>query len=162
YSGHGTRCIVTDGQRRISREALLPKDKIVGPERRFLFDWELNQLIAKIASRTSRATVILDCCSSGGATRGAPDAADKERFWPTFDDVQGDVGGAIGIAAALGRVERCQVIAACREDERAKESVSSEGLVQGELTRALVAQLATIPTAELMELHWGQIWRALE
>src|SRR5262245_19472007 len=36
YSGHGTQCILagSDGKR-FSREALLPKDKVRGPERRF-------------------------------------------------------------------------------------------------------------------------------
>ncbi len=71
YSGHGTQCIVADSSgRRFSREALLPKDKVRGIERRFLFDWELNALIARIAARTPAVTVVLDCCSSAGATRG--------------------------------------------------------------------------------------------
>ena len=53
YSGHGTQCIVAESTgRRFSREALLPKDKVRGIQRRFLFDWELNALIARIAERT--------------------------------------------------------------------------------------------------------------
>ena len=86
YSGHGTQCIVSDGgRRRFAREALLPKDKKRGLEYRLLFDWELNTLIARIAARTSAVTVVLDCCNSGGATRGfdAAETKGQDRFWPT-------------------------------------------------------------------------------
>src|SRR5687768_7194853 len=50
YSGHGTQAMVAEGERRFSREALLPKDKKRGAEYRLLFDWELNALIARIAA----------------------------------------------------------------------------------------------------------------
>src|SRR5690349_14498780 len=43
YSGHGTRLVLEDAEgRRFPREALLPKDKVRGPDTRFLPDWELN------------------------------------------------------------------------------------------------------------------------
>ena len=88
YSGHGTQCRARrrDDGRRFSREALLPKDKKRGAEYRLLFDWELNALIARIAARARPVTVVLDCCSSAGATRGfAPDGSRQDRFWPTPD-----------------------------------------------------------------------------
>ncbi len=170
YSGHGTQCIVKDSSgRRFSREALLPKDRIRGIEHRFLFDWELNALIARIAERTPAVTVVLDCCSSAGATRDAFNAANtQDRFLPTpceyhlgTDEVE--PGDAIrGVTGAVGRVARCQVVAACRDDERARESLGEGGRAHGELTRALVRQFAALSPSELSDLRWGRVWRAVE
>ena len=170
YSGHGTQCIVSDGGgRRFAREALLPKDKKRGPEYRLLFDWELNTLIARIAARTSAITVVLDCCNSGGATRGLDEADAKGlyRFWPTPEmalpgGADLSAGSVRGIASALGSLQRCQVIAACRDDERARESAGAGGRSNGELTRALIAHLSAVSATELQNLRWGRIWRGVE
>ena len=170
YSGHGTQCIVADSSgRRFSREALLPKDKVRGIERRFLFDWELNALIARIAARTQAVTVVLDCCSSAGVTRGDLDAPDaQDRFFATTDEYQlgpceaGPGDGVRGVSVAAGRVSRCQVVAACRDDERARESTGDGDRAHGELTRTLVKQLAAVPPADLSELRWGRVWRTVE
>jgi hypothetical protein len=169
YSGHGTQCIVSDGgRRRFAREALLPKDKKRGVENRLLFDWELNTLIARIAARTSAVTVVLDCCNSGGATRGL-DAETKgvDRFWPTPEialaaGTDPAAGSVRGIASGLGSLQRCQVIAACRDDQRARESGGEAGIPNGELTRALVTQLSAVPVTEMQDLRWGRIWRGVE
>ena len=170
YSGHGTQCIVSDGgRRRFAREALLPKDKKHGLEYRLLFDWEFNTLIARIAARTSAVTVVLDCCNSGGATRGfdAAETKGQDRFWPTPEVTLAagadlSAGSVRGIASALGSLQRCQVIAACRDDERARESAGEGGVSNGELTRALVARLSAVPGTELQNLRWGRIWRGVE
>ena len=153
YSGHGTQCIVSDGEgRRFAREALLPKDKKRGLENRLLFDWELNTLIARIATRTSAVTVVLDCCNSGGATRefDESEATGLDRFWPTPEITLAagtdlSAGSVRGIASGLGSLQRCQVIAACRDDQRARESDGEAGISNGELTRALVTQLSAVP-----------------
>jgi Caspase domain len=170
YSGHGTQTVVAAGDsRRFSSEALLPKDKKHGAEYRLLFDWELNALAARIAARTPLVTVVLDCCSSAGATRGAggPTGA-QDRFWPTPEVYPLPVGEAPpnqsirGVAAELSAVQRCQVVAACRDDQRARESTAEGGLANGELTRALVTRLAEVPDEELMDLRWGRIWRDVD
>jgi Caspase domain len=167
YSGHGTQCLVEGGdKRRFSREALLPKDKKSGAEYRLLFDWELNALIARIASRTPAVTMILDCCCSAGATRDVGSTGD--RFFPTDVTYELPTGTATlvdpirGVAAGLGSIERCQVVAACRDVERARESVGEGKLAYGELTRALAAGLMAVPDGELSELRWGRIWRDVE
>ena len=170
YSGHGTQCLVSDRNgRRFSREALLPKDKKSGAEYRLLFDWELNALIARIASRTPAVTVILDCCCAAGATRGiASRVSANDRFWPSPDVYElsaGEASGAgpvRGVAAALGALQQCQVVSACRDDQRARESVGDGTRAHGELTRALVARLDAVPDCELADLRWGRIWRAVE
>jgi hypothetical protein len=170
YSGHGTQCIVSDGGgQRFAREALLPKDKKRGPEYRLLFDWELNTMIARIAARTSAVTVVLDCCNSGGATRdfNAAETKGEDRFWRTPEialaaGVGLSAGSVRGVASAVGSLQRCQVIAACRDDERARESAGVGGLSNGELTRALIARLSAVPAAELQDLRWGHLWRGVE
>ena len=170
YSGHGTQCIVSDSERRrFAREALLPKDKKNGPEYRLLFDWELNTLIARIAARASAVTVVLDCCNSGGATRdfNAAETRGQDRFWPIPEialaaGADRSAGSVRGVASALGSLQRCQVIAACRDDERARESAGEEGLSNGELTRALIARLSAVPATELHDLRWGHVWRGVE
>jgi hypothetical protein len=170
YSGHGTQCLVDGGDgRRFSREALLPKDKKCGAEYRLLFDWELNTLIARIASRTPAVTVILDCCCSAGATRSIDsDTSTADRFWPHSEIYELAAGEASptepirGVATALGALQRCQVVSACRDDQRARESIGDGERANGELTRALVTQLMAVPDSELRDLRWGRIWRAIE
>jgi hypothetical protein len=169
YSGHGTQCVVTgnDG-RRFSREALLPKDKKRGAEYRLLFDWELNTLLARIAARAP-TTVILDCCCAAGATRDiGSDASVADRFWPTpeIDEPAARPPASAptirGVAATLATLARCYVVSACRDDQRARESVRAGQLAHGELTRALVTRLMAVPTAELADLRWGRIWHSVE
>ena len=122
YSGHGTQTIVAgrDGAR-FSREALLPKDKVVGPQRRYLFDWQINQLIGAIAARVARVTVILDCCASAGVTRDTSGgiANTRDRFYPSDgvyqlreEDGWGD-SRVRGIISNVGVVPDVQLIAAC-------------------------------------------------
>lgn len=169
YSGHGTQCVVVDPKgRRYTREALLPKDKVQGVERRFLIDWELNCLLARIAQRTRTVTMVLDCCSSSGATRAVDNIEGaQDRFQTTPQEFSLPLDGTPltdadwGLTAAI-RDNRCQLIAACRDDERAREAPDESGLTHGELTRALVAKLNSLDAAELPHLRWGRIWRAID
>ncbi len=167
YSGHGTQATLDDGRgRRFTREALVPIDEIEGG---LLFDWELNHLVAAIAARTHAVTVVLDACSSAGITRGdRTPAAARHRFKRTervhtlASSQVVQPGLARGVGTALGSVQRCQVIAACRDDQRAQESPGDDGRSHGELTRALLRHLAAVGDHDLLSLHWGRIWRAVE
>jgi hypothetical protein len=170
YSGHGTQLRIRSSSGALFfREALLPKDHLRSGKRQYLFDWELNQLLAQIGSRTSCVSVVLDCCCSSGATRGSLTAnrGAQSRFHPspelvlTADALAGVAGSSRGIkyAAAASR-SAIHVVAACQDDERAYEaSMSVDGPRHGELTRAIVAQLDEIPNDELLDLRWGRIWR---
>ena len=174
YSGHGTQIRVTapDGSS-VVREALLPFDHVVYDERRYLFDWELNNLLGRIAQRTQSITCILDCCCSAGATRSMIDAdparGSLARFWPSREPYVSSAAelrearlGPRGVARGLASgVETCQVIAACLDDERARESTREGTLAHGELTRAFSEQLASVSDDELADLRWGRIWRAI-
>ena len=170
YSGHGTQCIVAESSgRRFCARPCFPRTRSGGFQRRFLFDWELNALIARIAGRTPAVTVVLDCCSSAGATRGIfEEEGAQDRFLPTPEeyrlqpDEPGPADAVRGMAVAVGRVASCHLVAACRDDERARESLGEGDQANGELTRALVRQLEALPTADLADLRWGRIWRAVE
>jgi hypothetical protein len=53
------------------------------------------------------------------------------------------------------------LVAACQDDERARESRQDGGLAYGELTRALLRQFTAFQPVELSDLRWGRIWRAV-
>lgn len=173
YSGHGTQVKTKMPSGEVfTREALMPTDFIVRLKgRRYVYDWEFNDVLARIARRTSSVAVVLDACFGGGATRDAFDPPDgKARFWPTEEEVElpADVsppprGSLRGMADAIpGTVSSCVVAAACLDDERAREGVRPGGQMHGELTRALLRQFAAIPDdRELAELRWGRIWRSV-
>lgn len=168
YSGHGTQLTLWDAEgHRFPREALLPKDKVRGLETLFLPDWELNAAMARICSRCHSMTVILDCCSSAGATREIGLDTGTPRFWPTPDNLTAEKvswadSGACGVAENLLKFsDKCQVIAACQANEKAKED-TGDGKTMGHLTRALCKHLLAIDKSELPELRWGRIWRQVE
>jgi hypothetical protein len=167
YSGHGTQLTLRDAEgHRFPREALLPKDKVRGPETLFLPDWELNAALARICSRCHSITVILDCCSSAGATRELGFDTGTPRFWPTPDNLAAEgvarASGTRGVAENLLEFSsKCQVIAACQANEKAKEN-GEDGKIMGHLTRVLCTHLLAIDKSELPELRWGRIWRQVE
>lgn len=177
YSGHGTQLEIAspDGGHFV-REALVPSDdKVLDPEqggwkRQYLFDWELNEIFRLIAARTSQITVILDCCNSAGATRSLAEPGARDRFAPSeaivrLREVDASALQRSGRSIASGlaaSIESCMVVAACRDDERARESLSGSETAHGELTRALLAHFEGIEDAELAELRWSRIWRSVE
>lgn len=61
FAGHGHE-LPWEGTS-IKHEALVPSDV------KFIYDVELNALIAKITERTEDVTIILDCCNSAGVYR---------------------------------------------------------------------------------------------
>lgn len=169
FSGHGTQLVLEDAEgRRFPREALLPKDKVHGLETRFLADWELNAAIGRIGARCLSATVVLDCCSSAGATRSLSFDTGTVRFWPTTT-VQRSPRAAADVTATargvadglLARVDNCQVIAACQADEKAKEA-ELDGRMMGHLSRSLWERLQLVDADDLAALRWGEIWRQVE
>jgi hypothetical protein len=169
YSGHGTQLVLEDAEgRRFPREALLPKDKVQGPEARFLPDWELNAAMAGIGARCLSATVVLDCCSSAGATRSLSFNTGTLRFWPTTGIQRLPRAGTEvaettrGVAdGLLARVDNCQIVAACQADEKAKEA-DLDGRTMGHLSRSLWERLLAVGADDLSRLRWGEIWRSVE
>ena len=144
YAGHGTQLLLEDDDgHRFPREALLPKDEVHGPMTRYLPDWQLNAAMARIGARCRSATVVLDCCSSAGATRSLSFDTGNLRFWPT-PEIQRLPRGEAGVVETvrgvadglLARVDNCHVVAACQADEKAKEA-DLDGRTRGHLSRSL-------------------------
>jgi hypothetical protein len=169
YSGHGTQLVLEDDEgRRFPREGLLPKDKVRGPDTVVLADWEVNAALARIGARCLSATVILDCCSSAGSTRSVSLDAGTTRFWPT-SGIRRAPGASARIEATprgvaeglVARLDNCQVVAACRANEKAKEA-NLDGRTMGHLTRSLCEELQAVDPEKLSRLPWGRIWRQVE
>lgn len=169
YSGHGTQLVLEDAEgRRFPREGLLPKDKVRGPDTAVLADWEVNAALASIGARCLSATVVLDCCSSAGATRSLSPDAGTTRFWPTTGVRSAPQAGTSSEATPRGvaegivnQTDNCQVVAACRANEKAKEA-DLDGQTMGHLTRSLCERLQAVDPGELPRLQWGRIWRQVE
>jgi hypothetical protein len=181
YSGHGAQRFASSGKDgvRTWREALVPTDNITKDEKeRFLFDWELAALLARICKRTPAVTVVLDCCNSAGATRALPHTGTKKttqlrknpvarflpppvpakKIEPPRDVAPLDDTSARGFLAGAAHA---MVIAACLDTEIACESGETSER-HGELTRAFLEHLESLPPAtQLSELRWGQIWPSL-
>lgn len=167
YSGHGTQvpCRGADGVE-FTREALLPVDhRTVAP--RYVFDWELNALVARIAAVTPAVTCILDCCCSAGVSREGPRDSDaQDRFFPVTavytvpagTDIPERERGRGVIAGLSGGAGSAVIVAACLGDEKARESTDG-GVRHGELTRALVRALGEFADDGLRDLRWVQLWR---
>ena len=139
FSGHGGRAktifaeIKGDGE---IDEGLVPTD-IGNSDGQYLRDLELAHLLKNLVSKELDVTLILDCCHSGGATRGEaevrgmtvvdnkpPQAAFKSvanlealrRTWESLNS-----GGTRGLKAGGLTAKDYVLLAACRQDELAFE-----------------------------------------
>ncbi len=172
YAGHGTQLAVTGSNGgTFFREALVPRDFVVDiVTRQYLPDWEVNGFLSAIVAKTSSVTFILDCCCSAGATRDLPGKnKSRSRFLeldastkPQLDSAPSSPVGQRGLMSGLaGSVARCQVVAACLDDERAQETMDQNGLAHGVLSMVLAKHLNALPKEAIGDLRWGQIWPAI-
>ncbi|WP_404790161.1 caspase family protein [Altericista sp. CCNU0014] len=136
YSGHGGRAktVFTEikGEEGID-EGLVPTD-IGNTEGQYLRDLDLAQLLKELVAKDLTVTAILDCCHSGGATRGdveirgmnviddKPLLPGQENIVP-LESLQTFIGvGTRGLKeGGLPSSEDCVVVAACRQNEYAYE-----------------------------------------
>jgi hypothetical protein len=170
YSGHGKRVVVVglDGPT-FQREALVPVDfeATSGPDA-FLYDFELNRLLAAIAQRTSSVVVMLDCCHAAGATRGGAvrsfdrGARDREPIADPARARSATRGPAAGDRAGDGAASAttCQVVSASLANELSVEQ-DHDGVRNGVFTSAFVAVLRDAG-ADLRLLTWDRIWHAMQ
>ena len=140
YSGHGGRAktVFPDikGSSEID-EGLVPTD-IGTSEGQYLRDLELAQLLKELADKKLVVTLVLDCCHSGGATRGEAEVRgmnveDNKPLQASFKPVaEPDVlaalwqsltgGGTRGLkAGGLPESNDYVLLAACRQNEFAFE-----------------------------------------
>lgn len=165
YSGHGKRVLVT-GQDGVTfhREAIVPVDFEATPGREaFLFDFELNGLLAAIARRTSSVAVMLDCCHAAGATRdgAAVRSFDREQDRIPIADPARALGATRGseLDDGTGTVSTCQVVSACLANELSLETELNE-VRNGVFTSAFVAAVRGA-AGDLRTLTWDRIWHAM-
>jgi hypothetical protein len=136
YSGHGGRAktVFTEikGEEGID-EGLVPTD-IGDTEGQYLRDLDLAQLLKELVARDLTVTAILDCCHSGGATRGdveirGMNVVDNKPLLPSQENIVPleslqtfrDVGTRGLKEGGLPSSEDCVVVAACRQNEYAYE-----------------------------------------
>jgi Caspase domain len=139
YSGHGGRAKteypkIKGGENAID-EGLVPAD--IG-ESQYLRDIELGKLLKEMVKKGLTTTVILDCCHSGGATRGDADVrgiegvdktprpmkslvASEEELAETWEELT--AGGTRGLEPGrlLPDSKDYVLLAACRPNELAYE-----------------------------------------
>ncbi|RCJ28030.1 hypothetical protein A6770_24390 [Nostoc minutum NIES-26] len=139
YSGHGGRAkTVFPDIKGIGEidEGLVPTD-IGTSEGQYLRDLELAQLLKELVDKKLTVTLVLDCCHSGGATRGDAEirgmnVEDDKPLLSTFEPVaplevlaatwQSLGGGTRGLKASGVPESRDYVLlAACRQNEYAYE-----------------------------------------
>jgi len=139
YSGHGGRAKTTHarikGGENAIDEGLVPAD--IG-ESDYLRDIELGNLLKEMVKKGLTTTVILDCCHSGGATRGDADVrgiegvdetprpmkslvASEEELAETWQELT--AGGTRGLEPGrlLPDSKDYVLLAACRPNELAYE-----------------------------------------
>lgn len=169
YAGHGAGLTVKHNDVLAAREALLPVDAgrdENGSPKNYLFDTEVNALLQRIAGRTKKVTVILDCCHSAGAARELDEQGGAHRSVVFAEPVELanlnlDAFTGDAVASLGGSVADCQIVAACLADEVAAECPTADGKMHGLLTQKLVSILGDIDNADLPMLRWGRIWRQL-
>ena len=180
YSGHGAQVRTQAADLAVAREALVPVDMGM-PDGGYLYDYEINSLLARIAARAADLTLVLDCCHSGSVTR-ADDSKEQEhvRFYPSerievlqqasaapaFPSLTRDSGGlaATGATAQGAGDAAWMVVAACRANELAREvpmSPAAPGRFQGALTHVFMEILRNVEARRLPDLRWGELWPAL-
>jgi Caspase domain len=168
YSGHGSQVMTKLNRRWIAREALVPMDYWNGDEpqrHRLLYDFELNDLLARIAKRAGDLTVVLDCCHSASATRGE----EQDRFME-IREVQdlssqappgGEEASTRDASSLVPAAAVHMLVAACKASERAYEVEPDDSKPQqGAFSRALV-QILEATKKPLADLRWWDIWSLL-
>jgi pimeloyl-ACP methyl ester carboxylesterase len=114
-----------------------------------LADKELRALIARLAARNPHILIVLDCCHSGSGTREVADGLQggKIRRAPTRREPR-TLATILPIARNSQAEGRHILLAACREDEEAKETIGDgrpRGVFSWVLTQTL-ARLGRSPT----------------
>ncbi|WP_431042056.1 caspase family protein [Streptomyces sp. P1-3] len=151
FSGHGAQAPTDDPREATGMsQALVCHDSLTPGGQPLLADTELGGLLDGIADRGAHVVAVLDCCYSGGATRGDDDGlVPRGTAWQPWWRTPGGRG-----AAGPGPYRpRHVLLAASRVDEEAREG-KLDGLPRGLFSHALLHALGTTgPLAAYGELH---------
>ncbi|KAF8188777.1 caspase domain-containing protein, partial [Mycena galopus ATCC 62051] len=174
YAGHGSRTIApdswpsTDGK----IETMVPHDERAKNARGEIIhgipDRTISVLLSNLATaKGNNITVILDCCHSGGVTRGSSPSVLGSRYVETFLPIPENLdatlwgGRSANVSLPPGITHKSMhshvLLAACRQQQRAQECISEAGQPCGFFTNSLIKQLRSIGPnrityAELLDL----------
>lgn len=169
FCGHGSQATAAPGSAepdRLDETIVLADSRLPGGWD--LTDDELAGLLAGIRAR--HLLVVLDCCHSGTATRG--EGAPRERRVPRDERDRPPESYLPGPPAGPGEAVRGQapaapagpaaqvLLAACRQDETAKE-IPDGGADRGAFTAALTGALRTAGAITYREVHRAATARVL-
>jgi hypothetical protein len=162
YSGHGGRATTIYPELKgadQNDEGIVPMD--IGAGGRYLLDVELATLLKRMTDKGSIVTLIMDCCHSGGATRG--DAAirsgeETDKTPPNQESLVAPLEelianwktlteGVDSDIAWIPPIKNYLLLAACRPNEYAYEYAFDGKERHGALTYWLIQTLATSSTA---------------
>ena len=169
YSGHGDQVQLAAGG--VWHEAIVPHN---GARIQYLYDVELNPLIAAIAARTADVTVILDSCHSAGAMKaiitGRPGGAVRLLQAPAgqppdatpVDPLLAGQGADEGSARMLHAVDPAYfALAACQAEETAHEGNYDGVRPHGNLTQSLLRLLGPLSAEQRAQVRWADLWSPL-
>jgi hypothetical protein len=162
YSGHGGRATTIYPELKgadQNDEGIVPMD--IGAGGRYLLDVELATLLKRMTDKGSIVTLIMDCCHSGGVTRG--DAAirsgeETDKTPPNQESLVAPLEelianwktlteGVDSDIAWIPPIKNYLLLAACRPNEYAYEYAFDGKERHGALTYWLIQTLATSSTA---------------
>lgn len=166
YSGHGGRIKtiypnLKQGNREQTDEGIVPMDIGDTPEGRYIRDVEMTTLLKRMTDKGLIVTVVLDCCNSGGATRGDAEirsgsgidtlerssdslVAEREELERNWLELTRD--RAVGVAG-LPQTRDYVLLAACRPNEYAYEYAVNGGTERhGALTYWMIDTLTSMAT----------------
>ena len=161
YSGHGGRATTIYSELKgadQNDEGIVPMD--IGAGGRYLLDVELATLLKRMTDKGLIVTVIMDCCHSGGVTRGDAAIRSGEETDTTPPNKESSVadreelianwkiqtGGLNGEIAWVPPANNYVLLAACRPNEYAYEYTFDGKERHGALTYWLIQTLATSST----------------
>lgn len=134
YAGHGSRSRDKSGTQPDGKdETIVPHDSRT--EGIFdIKDWELAGWLDELTTYTQNITIILDCCHSGSGTRDDGDIVGTDRQCPPDLREQPTARPATTAPATrstapmtTGAQEKYTLLAACRNDQSAKEYSVGDG-----------------------------------
>ncbi|KAJ7481035.1 caspase domain-containing protein [Mycena galericulata] len=159
YAGHGSRTKGPDSWPSVDGkiETLVPHDErgktSQGDAIHGIPDRTINILLSQLATaKGNNITVILDCCHSGGGTRGtSPSILPVPRFVETLLPIPDNLDRTLW-ASRSGHVDLPPgisykfmhshvLLAACRQQQRARECLSAAGEPCGFFTSSLIKAL---------------------
>jgi len=156
YAGHGSRAESDRSSEASGQDSTL---NLCEDPREDLFDFEIGARLEELGKRTQFTVMVVDACHSGTISRSADVSDAKARFSPPAPRSArrppnfGPHVSTTGARSIATTSESYTLIAACRDDEIAKESgiPGDDATRHGALTYALVK--------ELQRSSPGQTWR---